>query len=201
MSSSDLRIFKGTAARKKHPGQCSFQYAKLHRRLALLIVFLLLLPGSLATGAGEIEWTQAVLLSEGVPGRSSFPIIASDRSGGLHVMWVNTIDREGVGEMVLYYTFWNGSDWTRPVDVLSAPGAYPFNTQPSMAVSPDGRIHVVWISWGGIYHSSAYVVGANSARAWAPPQMVDSGSLQQPFIVVTSDGRLHVAFLLSLIHI
>lgn len=165
------------------------------RGLAALFVCLLLLPAGLSIAAGEVEWTQPVLLSEGVPGRSVFPVIAGDKAGSLHVIWTNNIDREGVGESMLYYTFWNGTGWTKPVDVLSVPGPYPLNSQPSIAVAPDGRIHVVWVSWGGIYHSSAYVIGANSAQAWSSPKMIDAGALQQPFVTVTSDGRLHVVFL------
>ncbi len=142
-------------------------------------------------GQGEAEdWSRPVNLSES-EAQSTYPSIAADPAGGIHVIW-----EEGEGQDdVIVYTRREGGRWTKPVDILINPGGGAAS-YPVLAADAYGYLHVVWKGGGTVYYSHAYAPVAGSARHWSEPKPLTSPDLYLnfPTLSVAPDGVLHAAY-------
>ncbi len=166
-------------------------------RVTLACVTLLLLVASPAKGQGlEIVWSEPTNLSRETPGDSFQPAVLADSFGYVHVLWEERVDLgQGVQGGYLFYTGWDGREWSPPVDVLLTPGAYSTVRTPAAAVDPNrGMLHMVWTGARDLYYSRARVDQARSARAWARPVPIIGGQVYDPYLVV-HDGALHLVYL------
>jgi hypothetical protein len=163
--------------------------------LSLLTILLGFVPIRIgrSTDGENVQWSNPINLSASVTGQASFPVIASDISGGLHVFWRNTDKAGGTGQR-LFYTHWDGTVWSAPTDVIMSPGPHPADGLPSVTVSPDNHVHLVWNSWEGIYHSRAYAGRPATAQAWSAPQIIGQGECETPHLVIAPDDSLCVAY-------
>ncbi|MFQ6057386.1 MAG: sialidase family protein [Anaerolineae bacterium] len=113
------------------------------------------------------------------------PALAVGLDGTVHLAWSN----EFGGNFEIYYSFWQGTQWSLPRNVSSTSGV---SVSPALAVAPDGTRHVVWSdnSPGSpvIYHgwSSDGVLWSNFP--------IPSANGTAPAIAVGRDGLVHVAW-------
>ena len=129
---------------------------------------------------------------------SDWPAVATDPSGGVHIVWV-----EGeIGEREIYYATNSLGVWSTPWNVSNSPGLD--SNYPDIAVDDEGYAHVVWqegyhgdpdievmyqrCTFGGCYppaeELSTYICGmyAGDHHAWFPT------------ISYGDDGRLMVVW-------
>ena len=124
---------------------------------------------------------------------SRYPAITADKAGNVHVVWVEETESDGY-EGMIYYTMWDGENWTQPVDVY-----YSWQLlTPDITVDAQGMIHLVVLSAGQTIYLHAQVQNnPSSAKNWSEPVVVDDGHHgfnHWPHIIAASDGKIHVTY-------
>jgi hypothetical protein len=93
--------------------------------------------------------------------------LVSDQFGAAHVVWTL------VDEQTYYYSRWDGSAWTVPIDIIARTDAEPLS-RPALVAAADGRLHLFWPQQV-VWHSWAWASdAADSARAWSVPEAIVS---------------------------
>jgi hypothetical protein len=150
---------------------------------------------------GSEPWTPAVQMSDalvdeaGMPLKSAFPVFVSDPWGGVHALWTVLQSEQGeVMDGMVFYSYWDGAEWSAPVDILYAPQRPMW--LPQAAIGPDGRLHLVWMygAQGPVWYSSALATEAGSALSWSEPLQLTDAVATGAAIAVDAQGRVHVAY-------
>lgn len=168
-------------------------------------------------------WTDFENIS-GTPTSSTYPCIATDAAGNVHVLWSEDVggetenleyNQDGTPKLdrrgnqvncltapgnTLYYTRWDGERWLPPIDIYIAPLGHA--EYPAAGVDQQGILHVVWV--GGtitrqvqLHYSRAPVAKAMSAREWTKPFVLAEPVLMGCYttdIAVDQTGGLHVLY-------
>lgn len=143
--------------------------------------------------AGPPPWSAPVSISggEGIP---SLPVIELDSEGTTHVMWSEAASPEEPGT-ALYYSRWDGAQWTIPTSVLQSPEGKA--DQPDL-VAAGQRLHAVWSGGlgGEVFYSRSFVGDAYAATGWDEPKLLPApgGVASWPDLVAGPDGSLHVVY-------
>ncbi len=174
-------------------------------RLAVLVVLILCLaaqPSRVAAQSGTVKWSSPENISN-TPQSSAYPAITADDFGFVHVFWSEDIDGKPLGPSdpsdsgnAIYYTRWDGTGWTAPIDVLYLPDD-PVATYPSVTADKKGNLHLVWTGLTNIYYSQAPGAQAESSRAWRQPVVVATTSARSNWessIAVDNEGNLHIVY-------
>ena len=161
---------------------------------------LLGLGASLARAQGEGTWTSPVCLSQdimdapGVPARVSHSVLAADMWGGVHAFWSAVFDEDAAIGDTLFYSFWDGTAWSTPLDVLYIPGKLIW--LPKVAVDSKGWLHLVWMEGavGQVWYVRVPVAEAGTVRAWPVPQGVGDGLVSGISVAVDMDDNVHLLY-------
>ena len=163
--------------------------------IALFVLGFFTGPAPVQAGIASGEnWSSYENISK-TPTSSTYPTVAADKAGNLHVLWmedvggktknlitnpdgtakldyrgkqVNYLTRQG---NTLYYTRWNGKRWLQPVDVQAATrGSMYF---PSAVVDNKGILHVIWTEGitqqNDLMYSQVPADKAEDVREWSTP--------------------------------
>lgn len=154
---------------------------------------------------------------------STYPTAVGDRSGNVHVFWVEdsggetnklrfnsdgTPDLDYRGKQInmltdsgntLSYTRWNGKRWVSPTEVqVSAGGRLNF---PSATVDSDGMLHAIWFAGlnreQDMWYSRAPANQADQVKSWSHPVIITGEILTAYYpasIQSTSTGELHILY-------
>jgi hypothetical protein len=168
------------------------------------------------------DWTNFVNISN-TPTASTYPCIVADGQGYVHVLWSENVggatnnpvfhpdgsqmlDQQGhpINRLTndgntLYYTRWDGNDWSDPIDVqVNKNGNLEY---PRAIVDPSGMLHVVWVGTDGAVASVMYsrVISSNaySPEAWSKPIVLVEPTLYAYYpvdIAVDTHGGLHILY-------
>jgi len=144
---------------------------------------------------GALDWSEPKLLSN--PEYSAGPpAIVADMAGNIHIIWAETpVDESQAGEgEALFYTRWDGTEWTAPIDVLVSPQGS--TSGPELAITPDGMLHATWFGSqkSEILHARAPACCADDPRNWSQPESLGSQVLLSTAMVADDEGRLHVVY-------
>jgi hypothetical protein len=168
--------------------------------VALLLagLSLMLVPGVSAQAIVTQDWAPAVNLYD-APTASEAPAIAVDSSGTMHVFWGESSSERNNVPNTLFYSRWDGRDWSLPYDILISPeGLTAKAGLPSALAGQDGRINLAWLGGfsGTVYFSSARADEAFGARAWRKPAPVSPRSVvaDEPRLAQEPGGRLHLVY-------
>jgi hypothetical protein len=139
------------------------------------------------------EWTAPTSLSSGVVGPSLLPHIAHDSTGRLHVVWVEAtfVDR-GVAD-ALYYSRFDGTDWSFPVDVLVSPDRSRLTTGELVTLAAD-QLALLWVGAGELQLSVADAKDAHRANAWQTMTLFPGLPVGDGFMVYLPPSTLYVVF-------
>jgi hypothetical protein len=167
--------------------------------LGLFLLSSLIFPLMLFAQGPSVSWSQPENLSNS-PSGSVHPAIVSDKYGNVHVFWSEGVDEISDIETPLpgnaiYYTRWDGQQWTLPTDVLTVPGD-PIADHPSAVIDGKARIHVVWAGMYGVYYSSALLRAADSVWSWAQPSTIALHTVP-PWsldLAIDSGGSLYIVY-------
>lgn len=178
-------------------------------------------PAQAGIASGE-NWTTYENISK-TPTSSTYPTVAADKAGNLHVIWiedvggktknlisnpdgsprldyrgkqVNYLNRQG---NTLYYTRWNGKRWLQPVDVEAIlQGNIYF---PSAVVDNKGILHVIWSQGNSqfldLMYSQVPADKAEDVRMWSKPVSLVSNVYSYDYpsgISADSTGGLHIVY-------
>jgi len=147
---------------------------------------------NVAAQSSTVVWSEPILLSD-PESLAHAPTVATDMAGNVHVMWGQTKGREE--QPALFYTRWNGEEWSPPLDVLISPQGDSAGF-PDLAVAPDGTLHAVWgtsVS-GELMYAHALACCADDARNWSQPVSLGMPVTAAAALVAGARGRLHAAF-------
>ncbi len=151
---------------------------------------------ALADRAGPVRWSSPLNLSD-TPTMSDTPYLVSDRYGFVHAFWVEDydgprFDRSSKQANTIFYSRWDGTSWSNPVDLFVASGnAF---SQPVAAISEDSRLYLFWLGWDGIHFSSASAYGASSAKAWSKEQVVATATGYRPAVAALHTGEVYLVY-------
>lgn len=157
----------------------------MKRRIACLaiLICMLLLPSVMGTRSvfaqtptDQPTWSEAIDLC--TTQKCWFPRMTSDRDGNIHVVWGSWGGSDAVTEQAtntIYYTRYDGKDWTEPVDIIIAPAVEGTVEIGDIFVTPDGILYLAWGSDGTVYVSYVAVELATNAREWTTT-VIDEGT-------------------------
>lgn len=134
-------------------------------------------------------WTKPTKIMDtaGTVAGSAFAVIG-DRFGNLHLFFPHIVE-EGLSPSI-DYTFWNGSTWSTPLDIIVESTL----ASPQVVLDANDIAHLFWIGGGGrIAYASAPIAQAGSARAWSASQTLDA-SLGQVAVATADKNTLYVAY-------
>jgi len=171
-------------------------------RMALvvfLVIFAFLVPKVENVGAiaqSLVIWDDPIRLSD--PTTMSYnPTLAVDKSGQVHVFWSQDMGTAPGHSDSIFYSRFEGDDWTQPLDVLVSNVGMDWAEFPDAAVSSDGTLHLVWNSGGQdahVMYANGPACCAENVTMWSKPVSLNLPILDDPNIVVDSNDQLHIAY-------
>jgi hypothetical protein len=196
--------------------------------IKLVIVFgligpIILVPQQKSQAQSDVgDWTDFENISN-TPTASTYPCIASDPYGNIHVFWSEDVggreenpvldpnslpELDSYGNPInyltnignsLFYTRWDGKHWSNPVDIqYNGLGSILY---PRAVTDHQGLIHLIWSTSIGnnifLYYSRAPVDRAGSAEAWAQPVLLTDNIVSSNYsfdIAADPSGNIYVLY-------
>jgi len=155
------------------------------------------LTTSLAAAQISEQWIEPVLLSQGIlnptgdPASSISVALVADHWNRVHAFWVSRIEDRTSSSGSIYYTLWDGTSWTEPVDIFYGAGYWD---RPQVVIDSKGWLHLTWIGGGQAWYSRAFARDAGSLQAWQTPRPVTDDSAASIAIVADPRGTLHAVY-------
>ena len=197
-------------------------FTRLFLTLSILSMILSVSDQPVSAQSPDGKWSDFEDISN-TPTASTFPCIAADKEGNVHVLWTedvggsmrnylnnpdgtpildprgNHINYLAHAGNTLYYTRWDGKSWLEPIDVqTNLSGAILY---PQVAIDFKGVMHVVWFANVGsdskLYYSRVMADKAGSVREWSQPQELAVSILDAYYPVdITTDttGGIHIIY-------
>lgn len=142
------------------------------------------------------SWSTPVAISGSTAGDVAWDSeIAIDSSGNLHVAYT-FIPAGTVGnQRFTYYTKWNGSLWTTPINLTESGTFHQF---PTIGADSAGKVHVVWKSTTSDNSSYQIVHRVWNGTSWSATASI-SGVVSQindtePRIAIGTNNNAHVVW-------
>lgn len=153
----------------------------------------------------DIVWNPPVNLSNSPLNTSTDPFLLSDPIGKAHLFWGEKVSAlPGAQADTLMYTFWDGKNWFKPIDIFFAPESdgNPVINYPHAVMDDTGYIHLIWLQQPNfpnytLYYSSAFSTSALLADSWAPHTTLAtdlSGTKYSIDIAYRPKKELHVIY-------
>jgi hypothetical protein len=154
-------------------------------------------------------WEPPINISQSPEYVSRYPDLVVDRTGRLHVVWVEHLALEEIenqrpdlgplysdSESNILYTTWDGGTWSVPLDISFEPQSIIL---PTIAVDDTGVVHLVYWYRGHHYYIYSKAGGeVASARAWSQPldlsEVLGTGSDRFPNLTIDAGGTLHLTY-------
>jgi len=179
----------------------------------LVIGLLLLFIGASISGIGgainvkkiaggmQRGWTTTEVVSTESSSASSFPSVAVDSGGMVHVAWRDLTDYGGSGtDFDIFYKYRDSSGVWSTTEVVSTDSTEE-SRNPSLALDSSGTIHVAWrddTNYGGSGADKDIFYKCRDATGiWSTTEVVSTESTEDsytPSLDVESDGTVHVAW-------
>ncbi len=112
----------------------------------------------------------------------------------IHVLWASRASTADDSPPALFYSQWDGINWTPAIDVLVEPNN---NTiyWPVLASGPDGELYACWKGTNALlYFSHAASSAAITARGWAAIKPISNDQVMHSDMKVDALGRVHVLY-------
>jgi hypothetical protein len=139
---------------------------------------------------GGTTWTTNKRLTWNSPW-ASFPTIAADSSGFLHVFW--HAGTGGYNQIYYKKSTDGGNSWTASKRLSWTDG----NEHPEIAVDLSGHLHLVWYAPTGMYLDTYYRKSTDGGSTWtASKRITFSFGQDSAFPVIAADpsGNIHVVW-------
>jgi hypothetical protein len=167
----------------------------VHRIVRLILIAVIMTPTVMIARlwAQDSEWSTPKSISSVLEGPSQFPKIAADAAGQLHVVWVeNSYADRGVADAI-YYSRYDGANWSAPVDILVAPDQGSISMG-EFVVLPNGDLSLLWIGADALRLSTVHPEFADIPNGWMTTTLLPGATAFKTFMLVLPDGRLALTF-------
>ncbi len=156
----------------------------------------------------ESGWSNATVISDDYTlwnvGGSTYPSIATDINGNIHVVWTDTTDGEWGTDTEILYVNYTESGWS---NVTAISDIYGWNNDSgfyaSITTDINGNIHVVWQDeTNGEWGTDQEIMYVNyTALGWSNATIIsddftgwNNGTSRYPSISADDIGNLHVVW-------
>lgn len=132
-----------------------------------------------------------------VPQKITSVASVTDATGNAHVLWIETASSEDDRyEPRFVYARWNGSEWSKPVPVITELDGLPAHA--AFAIDTQERLLLTWSNadTGDLLFSWAASERANAPLEWSEPIALPSPAKlnDSPSVVVDASGRIVIAY-------
>ena len=111
--------------------------------------FLLFSLSGRSISAQDIFWSTPTHISQS-SNQALLSVVSTDSKGYVHSAWMESAETDWKKVFTptnrptpgIFYSFWNGDTWSEPVQVNTP--AKGFSASPSITVTPNDNVHVVW---------------------------------------------------------
>jgi hypothetical protein len=147
-----------------------------------------------STQLADSRWPSSNGLRQGSEGVA----LALDGAGTVHVVYTLVEN----SRRYLYYNNNAGGTWNHQARVDDQNGVN--NGHPTMAFDGNGRLYVAWLVEAGANQGSLRIRGRSAGGAWdSASTLIAAGQFandfysldQGPSLLITRDGRLHIAYI------
>lgn len=146
-------------------------------------------------------WTVTEVVSTESTSHSSFPSIAVESNGAVHVAWRDLTNYGGSGpDFDIFYKYREVSGVWSTTEVVSTESTDE-SREPSLAVDSSGIVHVAWCDYtnyggSGIDKDIFYKI-RDATGIWSTTEVVSTESTDDsyaPSLAVGNDGTVHIAW-------
>jgi len=131
-------------------------------------MMLLMVTKVMALQTGPANWSVPFNLAGDVDFETWQPKIVADNEENLHMVWLAWTGLDQPGRLIantVFYSYWDGSDWSRPVDIIATVGTTSLGSLDFVS-TPDGRLLLAWESQGNAFLGQSSAWTAGDAKNW-----------------------------------
>ena len=148
-------------------------------------------------------WTTTEVVSTESTSNSSYPTIAVEGAGNVHVTWEDYTNYGGSGTDVdIFYKRWNATSSTWTTTEVVSTESTSNSSYPTIAVEGAGNVHVTWEDYTNYGGSGTdvdifYKRWNATSSTWTTTEVVSTestGNSGYPTIAVDSAGNVHVVW-------
>ena len=148
-----------------------------------------------------VEWSEPTntgLLEVWVthdPSITLIPAMVIDASANIHMVWQ---DFPLTGNHEIFYSRWNSTDWSTPVNISNTAGRSTF---PAISVDTSGKLHVIWADlspgqsellynqWDGEHWSKPVTISTNFGEQDSSVSAIAVDASGNPHVVWTDNNQ------------
>jgi hypothetical protein len=155
-----------------------------------VLAFLLLIPPPAYSQTPGLPWVVQRISPRGEAG--TFPDIAADSAGNLHVVWLSRPgENTSQPSTDLMYARYDGRTWTTPLSVLVVDGG----STPRVVIDRQGWLHLTLGIGQSLMYTRVHSSQAGNTRNWLPPKPLSSiAFFGGQALLFDSTGILHVVY-------
>jgi hypothetical protein len=163
---------------------------------ALLVGMMLFRDATAQISIQPVRWNLPVTIPSPRESISWFPNLAVDSKGNVHFVWCETSALPDGDQESIYYSTWNGSQWSQYVDIASPA---PDIRRNSIVIDEQDVLHMTYVdSREGnpyrIVYTAVEVDKAFSAANWAPMQYINERGVSYFNEISAFKNTLHVVY-------
>ncbi len=146
-------------------------------------------------GAG---WGDSTMLGTDIPGThyDRYPALCVDDSGRVHIVWASGPATSA--NAAIYYQMWDPSlGWNATSRRLSDDSVAKPKTNPQVATTPDGHVHVVWGERSSTTKYEYYLVYVEKIDGvWQPQVKLELSDFERISVGIagSADNRVHLVW-------
>ena len=149
------------------------------------------------------SWTTTEVVSTESTGDSSFPSLAVDSAGDIHVAWNDYTDYTGSGtDEDIFYKRWDASFSAWITTEVVSTESTSNSRFPSLSVDSTGNVHIAWedntiYAGAGTDYDIFYKRWNTASSSWTTTKVVSTVSASEssyPSLFIDSTGNVHIAW-------
>ncbi len=196
MSKSGRRPVEYLRTRKVSPRLNRVRLSFSVMVLVCVAIFAAAAPRPLRAQTPSTDWSTPINLSSKGESVGARVKAATDVVGNVHVVWGDWVGNGAQKDQsnTLFYSWWNGVSWSRPIDILTSLDPAQMALVSSLTTTQDGRIVVTWSSDRGLCVSQAEIGKATNARNWTTIQVSPNRAGSARLQIDPTRKRWHLAY-------
>jgi hypothetical protein len=163
---------------------------------AILLMFLSYSSSTAQISIQPVRWGLPITIPSPLESNSWFPNLAVDSKGTVHIIWCETYSPDGTDflDESIFYTTWNGNQWSQFTDVASPIREIRRN---SLTIDNNDILHMSFIdSFANnpyrLGYRSAAVENAFSTNNWSPVVHINDRGQSYMNEIVVFENTIHV---------
>lgn len=131
------------------------------------VVLLILLGLSGKRLFAQVDWSEMQTLIYPQPDWADISLsLVADQYGFVHLAWTRTLENSNHQRPAIYYSRWDGQNWTNPLDIFVTTG------WPVLVPGNNAKLHIFWSDGSYLFHSWSGIGDGDSIKAWSQPRVI-----------------------------